>query len=77
MSSVIDRLFLSHPRAAGQGYFEHMRFAWRFAASLFGAAFAAFVHGALPSVLCTSASQTIRRLHGELEHRPQPEAADA
>ena len=33
-AGLIDRLFLAHPRSAGQGYFEHMRFAWSFAATM-------------------------------------------
>jgi Family of unknown function (DUF6356) len=66
---IIDRLLLAHPRSANQGYFEHMKFAWRFAFTLFKAAAAAFIHGLLPNLFCTSASMTIRRLHGELEGR--------
>jgi Family of unknown function (DUF6356) len=66
---IIDRFFLAHPRSANQGYFEHMKFAWRFALVLFRAAGAAFIHGVLPCVFCTSASTTIRRLHDELEGR--------
>lgn len=66
---LIDRYFLEHPRSANQGYFEHMKFAWRFAFTLLRASTAAFVHGVLPGVLCTSASTTIRRLNGELDGR--------
>jgi Family of unknown function (DUF6356) len=70
--ALIDRYFLAHPRTAGQGYFEHMKFAWRFAGALFGAAFAALIHGAFPCVFGTSASQTVRRLHGQIESRHVP-----
>ena len=67
--SMLDRYFLSHPRAAGQSYAQHRRFAWRFSRALFGAAFAALVHGMFPSIFPTSASETIRRLHAELDRR--------
>ena len=72
--ALIDRYFLSHPRTAGQSYIAHMKFAWRFAGALFGAACAAFVHGALPSLFCTSASETVQRLHRQLESRHAPNA---
>jgi hypothetical protein len=32
--ALIDRYFLEHPHSANQGYFEHMKFAWRFAFTL-------------------------------------------
>jgi len=67
--TVIDRCFLAHPRAVGQGYFEHMKFAWSFGSALLTAAFAAFVHGVVPAVFSTAASTTIRRLHTELDTR--------
>ena len=72
--ALINRYFLDHPRTAGQSYFEHLRFAWRFAGALFGAAFAALIHGALPCVFCTSASQTVRRLNRQIESRHLPDA---
>lgn len=67
--ALIDRYFLAHPRTAGQSYFAHMKFAWQFAGALFGAACAAFVHGALPCAFCTSASETVQRLHQQIESR--------
>jgi hypothetical protein len=67
--ALIDRYFLAHPRTAGQSYFQHLRFAWRFAGALFGAAFAALIHGAFPNLFCTSASQTVQRLNRQIESR--------
>lgn len=72
--ALIDRYFLAHPRTAGQSYFTHMKFAWQFSGALFGAALAALVHGALPCVFRTSASQTVQRLHRQLESRHRPDA---
>jgi hypothetical protein len=68
---VVDRLFLAHPRSAGQGYFEHMRFAWRFAADLTGAALAAVVHGAFPCAFERTAGDRVRMLHARLTRRDE------
>lgn len=71
-SRVIDRYFLEHPRTAGQRYFEHMWFAWRFGAALLGGACAAFIHGVLPNVHKTTASETVNELHARLTTRHKP-----
>jgi hypothetical protein len=71
--AIIDRIFLAHPRTAGQDYLQHQRFAWTFARALFGAACAAFIHGLLPNFFRTTASETIKRLHAQLDSRhPKP-----
>jgi len=67
---IIDALFVAHPRAAGQGYFEHLRFAWGFGARMLGGACAAFAHGVLPCVLTDAASRRVRELNARLE-RPR------
>jgi hypothetical protein len=66
---IIDHCFLEHPRDAGQRYFEHLRFAWRFGATMLGGACAAFVHGVLPNVHKTTASQAVNQLHAQLQAR--------
>jgi Family of unknown function (DUF6356) len=68
-AGLIDRLFLAHPRSAGQGYFEHMRFAWSFAATLAAAAVAALVHGLFPFICQTAAGDRVRALHARLSER--------
>ena len=70
MTSLVDRLFLSHPRSAGQGYFEHLWFAWRVAATMAGGSLAAFLHGVFPFTLQTSAGDRIRALHAQIHARP-------
>ena len=67
--AFIERLFLAHPRSAGQGYFEHMLFAHRFGGRMFLGAVAAFVHGLLPLLHKTTASDTVRALHASLHQR--------
>jgi uncharacterized circularly permuted ATP-grasp superfamily protein len=64
-----DRIFLSHPRTAGQGYFEHLRFAWSFGIVLLRGAFEAFVHGVVPCVMTTNASSRVRELYRRIEGR--------
>jgi uncharacterized protein DUF6356 len=66
-AGLIDRLFLAHPRSAGQGYFEHMRFAWSFAATL--ATVAALIHGLFPFVCQTAAGDRVRSLYARLSGR--------
>ena len=68
-TGLIDRLFLAHPRSAGQGYFEHMRFAWSFAATLAVATVAALVHGLFPFVCQTAAGDRVRALYARLSGR--------
>jgi len=64
---VLDKALLAHPRSAGQGYFEHLWFAWRFGATMLRGALAAFGHGLLPCVLTANASRAVRDLHARLE----------
>ena len=65
----LDQMFLAHPRAAGENYFEHMAFAFRFSWRLFRAASAAFLHGVVPSACETTASTTILAMGDELRAR--------
>ncbi|MGH8285551.1 MAG: DUF6356 family protein [Steroidobacteraceae bacterium] len=66
---LVDRVFLEHPRSAGQGYFEQLAFAWRFGTVMLRGALAAFAHGLVPCVLTTNASTRVRELHARLEGR--------
>lgn len=70
-AGLIDRLFLAHPRSAGQGYFEHMRFAWRFGATLAVGALAALVHGLFPFLCQTAAGDRVRMLYARLGLRTE------
>ncbi len=51
VNEIVDRLFLAHPRFAGQGYVRHLRFAWHVAGVMAGGALAALLHGVLPCIL--------------------------
>jgi hypothetical protein len=66
---IVQRLFLSHPRRVGEGYFEHMLFALMFSGRLFKASAAAFLHAFIPSLCETTASQAIIDMHTEIMAR--------
>ena len=66
---MMQRLFLSHPHKVGEGYFEHMLFAFTFSARLFKAAGAALVHAFVPALCETTASQAIMDMHAEIAAR--------
>lgn len=63
------RVFLEHPHAAGETYFEHLGFAWSVAGVLLRAALAAFLHGGVPSIHTRTAGEAISRLYRKLEPR--------
>ena len=50
-------------------YFEHMRFAGRFAGLLFAAALAALIHAVLPFLFERTASTMINGMHRRMHNR--------
>jgi Family of unknown function (DUF6356) len=69
--AMFRRLFLSHPRAAGENYFQHQLVALSFALPLLGAGLAALAHAVVPGVCETTAGNIIRKLHARLEKRQE------
>jgi hypothetical protein len=67
--AVLSKLFTTHPAAAGESYLEHMAFALGFSRRLFGAAFAALIHGFVPGLCETTASRTVLSMNDELRDR--------
>lgn len=63
------RLFIDHPRAVGEGYFEHMAAALAVAGRLAAAAGKCVVHAVVPGVCKTAGSDAILRLHAEVSPR--------
>jgi hypothetical protein len=61
--------FTDHPKEVGEGYFEHMWFALRFAGTLGLAGGAALIHAIFPFACKKTASQIIFRLHDRLTNR--------
>ena len=74
-ASIPVRSFLSafrdHPASVGETYPEHMTFALRFGARLVCAGTAAFVHALFPALFETTASDTVKKIHAEIEGRGQ------
>lgn len=66
MQDLIKKAFLDHPASVEETYFEHARVAGRYGKELAKASLMAFVHAVVPGLCCTSASDTIKSLHGEL-----------
>jgi hypothetical protein len=62
-ASAMQKLFKDHPAAVGETYFEHMGTAFTFAARLFGASIACFVHGLFPFLFPSTGSTMVKRLY--------------
>ena len=61
--------FRDHPASVGETYPEHMGFALRFGARLLCAGVAACIHALVPALFETTASDTVKALHAEIEGR--------
>ncbi len=66
---VLQKLFLAHPKAIGESYFEHQRMALTVCFALLGAALAALVHALIPALCERTASRTILALHQRIAAR--------
>jgi hypothetical protein len=55
--------FREHPASVGEGYFEHMKVALSFAATLLLAGAACVVHAFLPFLFTSTARESIQSLH--------------
>lgn len=73
-AAAVDRLLFAHPRAVGEGYAEHAGIASRFGATMVVGGLKCIVHAILPAVFTRSASDSIAKLHGELERRRRASA---
>ncbi len=51
-----------HLDEVGMTYLQHMARAWKYAFKLLLAALAGFIHGILPNLFETTASDTVKRL---------------
>ncbi|RYE01256.1 MAG: hypothetical protein EOP61_11760 [Sphingomonadales bacterium] len=66
---MIDRFFLSHPRSVGESYAEHAATASRFGFSMIVGGVACVVHAIFPSVFPRTASDTVKKLYGQMKAR--------
>jgi hypothetical protein len=67
--TIIDRIFLAHPRSIGEGYGEHfitaLGFGWRMATG----GLACMVHALVPALFADTASRTILTLEATMRAR--------
>ncbi len=66
---MINRIFLDHPAKVDETFFEHFLFASKFAAKLFLAAGAAFIHAIIPCLFEKTASTIIAELYEKTHNR--------
>ncbi len=66
---MLARVFLDHPKSVEETYVQHAAFAGRFSLSLFGAAFAALVHAAIPCLFERTASRVVADLYARTHNR--------
>lgn len=66
---MIDKMFLSHPRSVGESYGEHAATAGRFGVKMIVGGAACVIHAALPFLFARTASETVKRLYGEMKAR--------
>ncbi|MEM7323769.1 MAG: DUF6356 family protein [Actinomycetota bacterium] len=71
------KAFTDHPATVGETYFEHFGVATHYARELAGASFKAMVHAVIPGLCCTSASDKIKQLHGEVTTGDRADMAEA
>ncbi len=69
MTSLIDRIFLSHPRSIGESFAEHFVMAFGFGARMAVAGLACMIHAIIPSLFADTASRTVLTLEGVMRAR--------
>ncbi len=66
---MFKRLFLDHPSAIGEGYWQHQRQALKFGVALVGAGCACLVHAVIPAFCVRTGSTTVANLHERMLSR--------
>ena len=66
---MFARLFIDHPKAVNESYFEHMGAAFTVAFRLARASFKCIVHGLVPGLYKTAGSDAILKMAGEIAPR--------
>ena len=71
------RRSLAHLREAGEGYWQHFRFATTFGLLAIAAGLAAIIHAFVPAMCTHTASRIVRHLGQLLEDRSQIDAVES
>ena len=73
---MIDRLLFRHPREVGESYGEHAAIAGRFGLTMIMGGLKCLAHAVLPGVQQRAASDTVDRLHRQLQQRRAASSVD-
>ncbi|WP_394647410.1 DUF6356 family protein [uncultured Sphingomonas sp.] len=76
LSASLTAVFTAHPKAIGESYLAHARTAAGFGAAMIVGGAACMVHALIPAVFTTAGSDTVRRLHAQMDRRAR-QARDA
>ena len=63
---MLAKVFLDHPHALGETYWQHQRRAVHFGTSMIAAGVACLLHALIPAVFVRTASSMVSRLHAEM-----------
>ena len=63
---MIKRIFLAHPQAVDEGYFEHMGMAFGFARRLILCGLACTIHALVPALFTRTASSEVSGLYDRM-----------
>jgi len=67
--SMVERLFVEHPRSLGMTWTRHGIGAVKIGAELIGAGAACLVHAAVPALFTQTAGKTVQRMHDHMIKR--------
>ena len=65
--TILQTIFLDHPRSLGETYWQHQRRALHFGTSMIAAGVACLVHALIPAFFVRTASSMVLRLHDEMD----------
>ncbi len=74
---MFQKAFTDHPASVEETYFEHFGVSMHYARELATASAKAVLHAFVPGMCCTSASDKIKQLHGEVTTGPRAAMAEA
>ncbi len=69
MLSRLKSLFVAHPDALGETYFQHLGHAVSYAGRMFAAGFCALIHAIFPFLFEKTASNMIKQMYAEITAR--------
>ena len=69
MLTRLKSLFITHPDALGETYFQHLGHAMGYAGRMFAAGFCALTHAIFPFLFEKTASNLIKQMYAEMTSR--------